>query len=69
MSEPKFKFGDKVRITTGFYRGVVGIVKNCNKQFRLFRKSEWKYELEPLTNNFPFRSLLRSESGLELVEK
>ncbi len=69
MNEPRFKFGDKVRIRTGFYRGVVGIVRSCTKPFRLFRKSEWKYDLAPLTQDLLCESLLESESVLELVEK
>jgi transcription antitermination factor NusG len=38
MSEPKFKYGDKVRITTGFYRGVIGRVIDCNKSGGWFKK-------------------------------
>lgn len=75
MSEPKFKFGDKVRITSGFYRGVVGRVKDCDRPFRLFKKREWRYYIEPQSNKLRDEmvtdlgaTIVRSESGLELVE-
>lgn len=67
MSEPKFKFGDKVRITSGFYRGVVGRIKDCDRPFRLFKKREWRYYIEPQSSELG-RTMVRSESGLELVE-
>lgn len=67
MSEPKFKFGDKVRITSGFYRGVVGRIEYCDRPFRLFKKREWRYYLEPQSSELR-STMARSESGLELVE-
>jgi hypothetical protein len=68
VSEPKFKFGDKVRITSGFYRGVVGIVKYCDLPFRLFKKREWRYYIEPQSNEIR-NKMTRSESGLEIVDE
>lgn len=69
MSEPKFKYGDKVRITTGFYRGVIGRVIDCNKSGGWFKKKEWKYTIEAVAPDFPVRGhMLRRESGLEMVE-
>lgn len=70
MSQPKFKFGDTVKITTGFYRDVVGVVRDYRKPFRLTGKSERQYYLEPFSHygTFPGRSLIEWESNLELVE-
>lgn len=67
MNEPRFKFGDKVRITSGFYRGVVGRIKDCDRPFRLFKKREWRYYIEPQSSELR-STMVRSESGLELVE-
>ena len=63
MTEPKFSHGQKIRITCTFYRGKVGIVKDCF--VRGFINKRWVYLFD---GGLESLKLKIEEQNLEAVE-